>query len=121
MKKIVIILGIVFVILFFIIKSFTCDTEIKEIILPENRQIKLIAKIKNCGATTGYVYQLYMLGIDDKLGILDDSIFESDDNSPNLSWHNNHLIIETNSTRVYKFTNFRWIDGKEYLIRLKSP
>ena len=51
----------------------------------------------------------------------ENSIFEANDYSPIIKWENNHFIIETNSTRIHKFTNFIWINGREYLIQLKSP
>lgn len=120
MKKIVVILLILGSVLFLFFKNYFCTTKIERINIKNNNEIELIAKIKNCGATSGYIYNLYMVKKGGSLDFFNNSIFEAKDITPNIYWKNNHIIIESNSTRIYKFTNFKYIDNREYFIKLIS-
>ena len=121
MKKIIFSILFSIVLLCFYINNSLCTVEEKNFSVKGNDKVEFVAKIKNCGATSDYIYKLYLIPKNGKLNFFNKAIFEAEDYLPIIKWHKNHFIIETNSTRVHSFTNFKWIDNNEYLIQLKSP
>jgi hypothetical protein len=120
MKKTIIVF-ILLSILYFVNIFFSCETTQKRFSIIGNKEIEFISKIKNCGATTGYLYELYIVKRGDKLSFFDSPIYKANDYNPNIVCNDNHIIIDTNSTRVFYFSNFKYIDNKEYIFKLLSP
>ena len=121
MKKVTLGILLLIVLLYVYFNNFLCSVEERTFSVTGNDKVKFIAKIKNCGATSSYLCKLYIIPKNGELNFFNKAIFEGEDYLPIIKWQNNHFIIETNSTRVHSFTNFKWIDNNEYLIQLKSP
>jgi len=122
MLKKIFVLSVIFLIAFFVFINFNiCDIEKKRFTIEGNKNIEFVSIIKNCGATTGYNYRLYMLKKDKDLSFFNQPLIELNEENLQLMWKNNYeLIIKTKSREIYNFTNFEYIDNIKYKIILQN-
>jgi hypothetical protein len=115
-KSIVSKLIVLLIILFLIFFSFPCGDEIKRIKIKGNNEIEFISKIKDCGATTGTVQELYIVNKNDDISMLQDPILKLENGNIDIFQKYNYIYIITNSKKIHHFQNYISKDKRYYII-----